>query len=958
MWRASAGRCAIILLVFPGLHACRAPAVPGPSPELTARIFAAESLHLDGSFDSARALWRGVLEEGRALRRPDIEARALTGLGLAAYRTGEYADARAELHRALEVQLRHELDSQLARVYNALGLIAGQQGRLVEAEALYDSSLTAARRMADTPGVARALGNLGLVRFDLGDFDGARTGFESMRDAGAGLGETRMHANALNNLGMLDVRLGNPGAALAALGQARDLYRSIEYRTGEQNNLGQLATAFAATGDLGSAFAALDTALALSRELGLRQEEASNLEVLASLHRGAGDLRRALALLDQAQRINVELDLGVERGTNARNRAELQRDLGRGAAAEVLALEALEIHRAGGARYEELHDRLFLADLSHHRNRPADGTRHLEEARRLASEIGARAAAVHVAFAEARMADRDADPARVFRALAAGPAEWEVAGFAGLAEGFALRARAHGRANALDSAIADGRRAVAAGDRLRAGVGSIELRARLGAVHAVARADLVGALVRQGNPAEAFEVADAARGRALLERLEPGPIAAQSRGGALGQGEALLRRIGELVARRADLETVPVEERDSAALNHVERRLAEARSSYEAIAARAGDLRGVIVGGRISLAAVQAALEPDEVLLEYLLAPDRVHLFAVTRGGLRHAEQVVAVDDLVRRTRHAHQLLAGEPGRGSPSPRAALGALHAWLIEPAIDAGVVGPGDRLITVTSGALGRVPFAALYDAARGRWLAEDHAILQAPSAAALVALRARPRGSAASGVSVLAPQPGALPGTVQEAAVVARAFASAPLIGSAATEARLRSALADRGLVHVAAHGLLNERNPMFSRIELHPVSRDSRNDGRLEVHELFSLRLASDLVFLSGCETARGAALSPYEGGDEYSGLAQALQHAGIRNVIATGWRIEDQAAAHFAERFYDHLARGAPALALAAAQRDFLRSARWSDPRFWASYQLSGDGYATPAHRSVALSVQ
>ena len=956
MWCASGFRCASIVLACVALPACRAPS-PG-SPELTGRIFAAESLHLDGNFDSARALWHAVLSEGRTLRRPDIEARSLTGLGLAAYRTGEYAEARDELHRALELQLRHRLDSQVARVYNALGLIAGQQGRLVEAEALYDSSLTAARRMADTQGVARALGNLGLVRFDLGDFDGARRGFTAMRDAGRSLGDTRMHANALNNLGMLDVRLGNPGAALVALGEARDLYRSIEYRTGEQNNLGQLATAFAAAGDLGSAFAALDTALALSRELDLRQEEASNLEVLASLHRGAGDTRRALQLLEEAQRINIELDLGVERGTNARNRAELQRDLGRHAAAEALALEALEVHRSGGARYEELHDRLFLGDLSHLRARPADVTRHLSEAQRLADDIGARAARVHVALAEARMADRDADPAGVFHALAAGPADWEVAGFAGLAEGFALRARAHARGNALDSAIADGRRAVAAGDRLRAGVGSIELRARLAAVHAVARADLVGALIRRGNAAEAFETADAARGRTLLERLESAAITSHPNGEPLGQGEELLRRIGELVARRADLEAVALEERDSVALIHVERRLTEARSSYEALAARAADLRGVVIGGRASLPAIQAALEPGEVLLEYLLAPDRVHLFAVSRRAIHHFEQPVALEEIVRRTRHAHELLAAEPGRDGPSPRAALAALHAWLIRPAIDAGAIRPGNRLITVASGTLGRVPFGALFDARHGRWLAQDHAMLHAPSAAALVALRARPRGAAASRVSVLAPEPRALPGTAHEAAVVARAFAAEPLLGPAATESRLRSALSDRGLVHVAAHGLLNERNPMFSRIELHPVSRDSRDDGRLEVHELFSLRLASDLVFLSGCETARVAALSPYEGGDEYSGLAQALQHAGIRNVIATAWRIEDGAAAQFAERFYDHLARIPPAEALAAAQREFLRSERWSDPRFWASYQLSGDGYATPAHRPVALSVQ
>jgi CHAT domain-containing protein len=171
--------------------------------------------------------------------------------------------------------------------------------------------------------------------------------------------------------------------------------------------------------------------------------------------------------------------------------------------------------------------------------------------------------------------------------------------------------------------------------------------------------------------------------------------------------------------------------------------------------------------------------------------------------------------------------------------------------------------------------------------------------------------------------------------------------------------LRNALRARGIVHVATHGELNERNPASSRVDLFPTSNGGADDdGRLEAHELLDQQLAADLVFLSGCETAAGASINPYQGGEEYSALAQLLLNSRIRNVIATMWKIDDDAAALFAERFYRHLERAAPAAALSAAQRDLSHSARYSHPAFWAGYQLSGDGRPFASHTSVSLSVQ
>ena len=102
---------------------------------------------------------------------------------------------------------------------------------------------------------------------------------------------------------------------------------------------------------------------------------------------------------------------------------------------------------------------------------------------------------------------------------------------------------------------------------------------------------------------------------------------------------------------------------------------------------------------------------------------------------------------------------------------------------------------------------------------------------------------------------------------------------------------------------------------------------------------------SNLVFLSGCETALGrAGGTRFSPGDDYVTLAQAFLQSGVRNVVATLWRVDDDAAAIFAEHFYDELRTLPPAPALAAAQRRMSREARYAAPYFWAGYQLLGDG--------------
>ena len=95
----------------------------------------------------------------------------------------------------------------------------------------------------------------------------------------------------------------------------------------------------------------------------------------------------------------------------------------------------------------------------------------------------------------------------------------EAGGYGIEQEALRLEARALARLGRLDSAAVVGRRALAALERVRGNYGSGVLRTSYLAGKQAAYADLAEVLRRLGRTEEAFEVADAARGRALVEGL-------------------------------------------------------------------------------------------------------------------------------------------------------------------------------------------------------------------------------------------------------------------------------------------------------------------------------------------------------------------------------------------------------------------------------------------------------
>jgi CHAT domain-containing protein len=150
------------------------------------------------------------------------------------------------------------------------------------------------------------------------------------------------------------------------------------------------------------------------------------------------------------------------------------------------------------------------------------------------------------------------------------------------------------------------------------------------------------------------------------------------------------------------------------------------------------------------------------------------------------------------------------------------------------------------------------------------------------------------------------------------------------------------LANYRVVHFATHALLNNKHPELSGLVLSLVNESGRpQSGFLGLEDIYNLNLPAELVVLSACETALGKDVE----GEGMVGLTRGFMYAGASRVMASLWKIDDQATADQMKYLYRAmLVQGMrPAAALRAAQLKMRKDPRWSSPYFWAAFQIQGE---------------
>lgn len=108
-----------------------------------------------------------------------------------------------------------------------------------------------------------------------------------------------------------------------------------------------------------------------------------------------------------------------------------------------------------------------------------------------------------------------------------------------------------------------------------------------------------------------------------------------------------------------------------------------------------------------------------------------------------------------------------------------------------------------------------------------------------------------------------------------------------------------------------------------------------NDGIITAEEIAMLDLRNtNLVVLSACETAIGENLQ-----EGFGGLVRAFKNAGVKSILASLWKVPDDATAKLMISFYKLFLSGIEMhMALKMAQKEV--SKLYPDPYYWASFIL------------------
>ena len=445
---------------------------------------------------------------------------------------------------------------------------------------------------------------------------------------------------------------------------------------------------------------------------------------------------------------------------------------------------------------------------------------------------------------------------------------------------------------------------------------------------------------------------------------------------------------------RSLLDLLTTSARDAACGDLLAKQLTNTENAPESTAARAGEM----LAPTLTLEQAQAQLESGTILLEYSLGEERSFLWVVGQHDLAAHElpKSVLISNLVELLRAAlvPPRLEGQESVNEYQERVHKLERDYGKTSRELSRVVLGPTrlqqvKRVLVVPDGILQYTPFAALPEpGANSGPLIARYEVDILPSISVLETVRKatheRPRPTSIVAIfadpvfervdprvmhrsqknASLGERPTSLTRAIQdlggrqyiarlpasrnEANAIAGIFRSHNLEGvrlaldfDASRDNVVKNGLSQFQLIHFATHGVVDAEHPELSGLILSLVdARGTKQDGYLRIGDIYKLKLAADLTVLSSCESAMGKNLES----EGIIGLPRAFLYAGSKSVIASSWKVDDEAAARLMSALYTRIRNGeGPGSALRGAQLEMMRDERFSKPYYWAAFSVQGE---------------
>lgn len=147
-----------------------------------------------------------------------------------------------------------------------------------------------------------------------------------------------------------------------------------------------------------------------------------------------------------------------------------------------------------------------------------------------------------------------------------------------------------------------------------------------------------------------------------------------------------------------------------------------------------------------------------------------------------------------------------------------------------------------------------------------------------------------------------------------------------------------------VIHLAMHANINTEIPELSYFSF----SENTKENKMYLEELYSLKLNSDLVVLSACNTGKDF----IKNNNGITSLSRAFTFAGVPSNVASLWSVPDKTTKTIMISFYNHLKKGEnKAKALANAKKDYLQQTtdvNLTKPFYWAGFVVNGNTNSIP----------
>jgi CHAT domain-containing protein len=892
--------------------------------------------------------------------RSQAEVLATDGKRLSSSATAEAQRTALDRFRASLALWRQLGDSDGAVALLALiGDVLHARAEFEEAETVYLEALTLSRQLGDRRQVGELLNNIGVGYWKRGVLGDAMRYFEQALDEWRALRLRTAEAATLTNEGNLFLEAGDYQQALDRYMLALEISQLDKDATGEAFALNNIGVTYRALGDLDAALSYVSRSLPRFVAAGEALSEVQAQIRLGQFHLARGDAKTAQASAEKALTVIRRSD-DRSSGSDANSgrllwkfaEAEALDLLGEIASVSGDAERALAYYEQAFTRYRSSGRRLREATALHHSGTVLVALGRLASAR----EALERALAIRH---EAGL--RDAESETLFQ--------------------IALAER---RAGNLSQAQSHLRAALTLIEEVRGRVAGEYSRTTYFATRQKYFATYIDLLMQRharhpggGFEAEAFETSERERARSLLDGLEEShadirrgvdpALLAQER-----EQQRLLYfwsyRLATVVDRAgAEQQAAQVRER----INEVVAAYHETQARIRAVSPRYALLAGP---APLSVAEVQRdVLDSETILLRFMLSDPHSYVWLLTPRSLKVAS-LPSRGQIDRAARRVYELVSA---KRLPSNEAALEEQY-WHAASELSVMLLGPvatelkARRLLIVSDGALQFVPFAALPEPGGRSPLVARSEVVMLPSASTLAVLRrqVKARSRAPKAVAVIADpvyEP-TDPRVVNRPAASSRSAGAPPVrlpfsrfegesilrlvppsqryeaIGfDASRDTATSPVLRDYRILHFAAHAIPDNVHPELSGIVLSLVHRNgATQDGLVRLLDIYEASLPADLVVLSACQTAIGKDVP----GEGVMGLARGFIAAGAARVVASQYKVDDEATGELMRAFYEEMLgpnRLAPAAALRAAQMKLAAQPRWRDPHWWSAFVITGE---------------